>query len=1011
MFVELIQGETMDKKIKNILSHKLLILLLSIMLLAFGVYSYIKIPKQEMPDIDAIYGFVQITAPGLNPDEIQENVAEPIHDVINEYSNVKGYQTTILDNVCIIFIEMNIDDSSSADTLEEIKTKVLYLDRHENVTDIEFITDIKSSQAIYAVHSSTISEYELKKIADDLSQEIASVKNVMRTNVDSAYSEQVIVEIDYETLNQLPITIMDVYNIILANAAEIPLGITEFNGEASSIIINSNYESLEDIEDIVLFSNEYGTYTLSDIATISLENTEDKKTYEFDSEPAAFVEVFFQEDIDFTVIGDELQATVDKFASTLDEDVTITPMTFSPQYVKEQVNQVMINLAQCIAIVMLVVLIGLGLRNSLAIAVTIPVIVMTTITILYLLGQKLELISIAGLIVSIGILVDNSIVISEAAQHYIDLGFKKDVSCHKAVKDNSIPVLSSTLTTVAAFVPLLTLPGIAGNVAYSLPLTIITAIILSYVVAMTLTPTLAKIFFRQRKLDKPRHITNHAKLEKVLAFIFKLSIFPLILAFIILGVLSYFVVENLTIDILPKTEASIVYVDYTYDENNNQESYDFAKEIEKVISEQPDVINYAFSQGGDLPKFYVTLGSVSSLPQNGRFFIEYDCETQELVDYMQLLEDDLAPLLEKGEISVNRLELSQPSAPVQLILTSKDYEGLIETSKDIFDEVSELDSFKDGQLIAPEKKTDLVLDLDKEKIAQNGLTIIEVQQQISTHVNGIKNPLYKIDDNLLDVKIKTNIKNHDDLLNLNIKSSQGASIKLDDIADLEEIQKLEYISLYNGMPSVTIDAYMANDYSTYDLENDIIKIINKYDNDDITVVKKGDNELTNEILSSILVAFIVALIAIYLIMYFQFKSFIQPLIILVSIPLSFIGSLAALLIMNENITLTGLLGLVSLIGIVVNNGILLVEYINRSVKEGNSIKDSCVLSVNRRLRPILLSSLTTILGIVPLAVFGGDFFRPLAVTFMGGMLTSTLLVLFIIPQLYYITKRKNSASK
>lgn len=997
----------MDKRIKDILSHKLLILLLSIMLLALGIYSYVKIPKQEMPEIDALYGFVQVTAPGLNPDEIEDNVAQPIHDVINEYSNVKGYKTTLLDNVCIILIEMNLDDSTSEETLEEIKSRVLYLDRHQNVTDINFITEMKSSQAIYAIHSPTLSEYELEQIADDLATEIVNVENVAKAKVDSTYSQQVVVEIDYEALNDLPLTILDVYNIILANATEIPLGNTEFNGASSSIIINSNYKSLDDIEDIILFANEFAVYKLSDIATISIENTENKKSYEFNSQPAVFVEVFFLEDIDFTQIGDDLQAKVDNFAATLDSDVSITPMTFSPQYVKNQISQVMINLAQCIAIVMLVVLVGLGFRNSLAIAITIPVIVLTTITVLYFLGKQLELISIAGLIISIGILVDNSIVISEAAQHNIDQGQKNKAACHKAVKENSIPILSSTLTTVAAFVPLLALPGIAGDVAYTLPLTVLTAIILSYIVAMTLTPTIARIFFRPKKVKIKKHkVPKQRKaLSKTLSFMFRLSILPITIAFIALGVLGYMTVTKLDIDILPKTEASIVYVDYTYHDSDNAKSYDFAKEIETVIENQPDIINYAFSQGGDLPKFYITLGSVSNLPQNGRFFIEYDCQSSDLSNYMQLLEDDIVPLLEDGEISVNRLELSQPSAPVQILLTATDYASLIETSEDIFSQVSSLDSFKDGELVAPDKKIDLVLDLDKEKIAQNQLTMIEVQQQISTHVNGVKNPLYKIDNTILDVKIITDIKNFDDLLDLNIKTTQGTSIKLIDIATLQEIQKLEYINLYNGTPSVTIDAYMANGYSTYDLEDDIIEIIDNHNDGSITIIKKGDNELTSEIVNSIVMAFVVALIAIYLIMYFQFKSFIQPLIILVSIPLSFIGSLAALLIMDESITLTALLGLVSLVGIVVNNGILLVEYINRNLKSGNSVKDSCILSVNRRLRPILLSSLTTILGIVPLALFGGDFFRPLAVTFMGGLFSSTLLVLFIIPQLYYITHK------
>lgn len=996
----------MDKKIKDILSHKLLILLLSVILLIFGVYSYIKIPKQEMPDIASIYGYIQITAPGLNPEEIEDNIAQPIHEVINEYSTVEGFTTTSLDNACVIVIEMNINNSDSQDTIEEIKTRVLSLDRHPNITDIKFITEIKTAQAIYAIHSDDLSEYELEVIADNLSSELANVTNVININVDSTYSEQVVVEIDYEILNDLPLTIEDVYSIIVASSIEIPLGNTKFNGESSSIIINSSYESLDDIEDIVLFTNEYGVYKISDIADVRLENTEKKKTYEFASQTAVFVEVFFEDDIDFTVIGDELSTAVDNFASRLPDNVSITSMTFSPEYVKNQVSQVMINLAECIAIVMLVVLVGLGIRNSLAIAITIPVIVLTTISILYLLGNELELMSIAGLIVSIGILVDNSIVISEAAQHNIDQGYGNKLGCHKAVRDNWVPVLSSTLTTVAAFVPLLILPGIAGEVAYSLPLTILTAIVLSYLVAMTLTPTIARVFFKPKKSKKDKVIKENKVLRKILTFTFKLSILPVVIAFMLLATLTFLVVDRLDVDILPKTEACVVYIDYEYEDTDNDKSYKFAKEIEEVVIKQSDVVNYAFSQGGNLPRFYLTLGNISDFAQNGRFFIEYDCNSSELSNYMASLEDDLSPLLEFGEITVNRLELSQPSAPVVIVLTATDYEKLIATSDKIFSEITQLDSYKDGQLVAPEYKTDIVLDLDTESIALNGLTIVEVQQQISTHVNGIKESLYKSNDSMLDVKVITNIKDYTDLMDLNIKSSLGTFIKLEDIATLDEIDTLEYINLYDGTPSVSIDGYMANGYSTYDLENDILKIVDKYNHGEISVTKKGDNQITNELLSSIAMAFIIALFAIYLIMYFQFKSFVQPLIILMSIPLSCIGSLAALLLMNENITLTALLGLISLVGIVVNNGILLVEYINRSKKEGNSVEESCILSVNRRLRPILLSSLTTILGIVPLALFGGDFFRPLAVTFMGGLFTSTLLVIFIIPQLYYLSNKK-----
>ncbi|MCK5128655.1 MAG: efflux RND transporter permease subunit, partial [Clostridiales bacterium] len=308
-------------------------------------------------------------------------------------------------------------------------------------------------------------------------------------------------------------------------------------------------------------------------------------------------------------------------------------------------------------------------------------------------------------------------------------------------------------------------------------------------------------------------------------------------------------------------------------------------------------------------------------------------------------------------------------------------------------------------------KKDLVLKIDKSKANMNGLTVAEIEQQIAYTVNGLSEALFNDNENILDVKVSTDIKSRTDLLDLNIKTSMGTVVPLREIATLRVANNLEYSKTFNGRPSITIDAYMEDGYSTYALEKDIKEIIDAHIDNSIDVVYKGDNELTNEVFSGLIIAFAIALFVIYMIMYVQFKSLKQPLIILVAIPLSFIGSLAMMLALGEKITLTSLLGVMSLVGIVVNNGILLVEYINRHHENGHSIYDSCIKAVERRLRPIALSSLTTIFGLIPLALYGGDFFRPMAVTFIGGMLTSALLVLLIIPSLYYFTYKKQDLRK
>ncbi len=1005
----------MKKIISGILSHNLIILFISLLLIAAGVFSYVQIPKEEMPDIGALYGYVQVTAPGLNSTEVSQNIADPIEDIINDYSNVKDYTTTSLDNACIILIVMDLDDDTSVESLEMLKTDVLNSNIDENITDISFITDLKTSEVIYAVHSQELDEAELKELAERLAEHIGKIDNISKTVVNSAYSQEVVVTANYDKLNTLPITLSDIYNVIVANAARVPLGTADFDEGSSSVLIDSYYGELSEIRELVLFSDMQDpenpvVYTVGDVASVVKKDTVDKKRYEFNSSNTAFVEVFFEEDIDFTVLGDELKESVDEFTNEMNEDAQITAMTFSPDYVYDQVSSVVTNLLLCIVIVMFVVMVGLGLRNSIAIAFTIPVIVMTTVAALYLMGNHLQLMSIAGLIVSIGILVDNSIVISEAVQHELNRGADMRLASQKAIATNFMPVLTSTLTTVAAFVPLMYLPGIAGDVAFTLPLTIIIAISLSFIVAMTLTPTLAKFLFKAKKIRKKKSVKFSKKVRRAMKKVFSLSLAPTIIAFLLLGWFGYVAVTTLEIDILPKTEKSIVYIDYEYNNmEDNRGAYRFAQKIEDIVAEQDDVINIAFSQGGDLPKFYMTLNVINNLPSNGRFFIEYDVESKELSDRIKTLEKDLEVLEDDGNIIVSGLELKQPSAPVKVLLQSTDYDNLLEQSKVIFEDISELESFKTGSLVAPRKKTDIKIQVDRQKINPYGLTVAEVQQQIALALNGLSEELYSnngSEADKLNVKVMTEIGSKEDLLELMIRTNTGEQIPLSDLVELSDVKSIEYIQTSNGVPSVTIEAYMADGYSTYQLEREIKDVLDEDSYKNVEAVFKGDNELTNELFGGIILSFAVALLVIFLIMYFQFKSFRQPIIILVSIPLSFIGALVAMIIFKEKITLTSLLGMMSLVGIVVNNGILLVEYINRHHESGHSIYKSCIKAVERRLRPILLSSLTTIFGLIPLAVFGGDFFRPMAVTFMGGMITSTLLVLFVIPSLYYFTYKK-----
>lgn len=994
----------MEKFIKSVLSHRFAILLICLLLMAFGVFAYINIPKQEMPDIKAVYGYLQITAPGLGSSEVEERIAVPIEELVSRYPSVDNYSTVSADNACIVFIEMNLDDTDSEKTLGEIKEDVYNAELDESITEINFVTDLDSAEVIYAVYGN-VNDRDLESHAKELSEVLGRLDDVADARVDSSYAEELVVKVNTEEAKRLSLTVSDIYGIIYANGLEIPMGTMEADMQQKTITVNGNYRSVEELESLIIAAGPEGEVRLSDVSNIMKRKPSDTKTYAFNGQTAAFVEIFFEENIDFTVLGDEIEDVKNEFEKSLPEGVAIGTMTFAPGYVKDQVDEVMSNLLICILIVMGVVLVGLGPRNAAAIALTIPVTVLTTIGILYLMGSELQLMSIAGLIISIGILVDNSIVISEAVQHNLDIGEKRDKACIKAVKDNYMPVLTSTLTTAVVFAALLFLPGIAGEVAFTLPLTILISIMLSYIVSITLTPALAGMFFKAgKKIKKGKKAGHFAGIA--MRWVYKAHIVPSVIAFIILGGLIYLTIDKAEVDILPKTERSVAYINYEYKESGNREgAVQFASDIEEIVKVQEDIENYAYSIGGDLPKFYISLRSLNNLPTVGRFYIEFDCEPSELDEYISNLENDLAELDEKGIILVNRLELSTYAAPVQIVLSDGTYDELLVKSSDLYAEIQALDSFRYGELVAPEYKADITIDIDRDKVAQNSMTLLDVESQVTVSMNGMYGKLFNSDGRRVNIWVEPDDSSPKQLDEIEIRTGDGRWIKLPEVADIYEGESLEYIRRYNGRPAVIIEAYNSESSNTYELEADIEELIDNSKNE-LDAIYKGDNEIISESLSGLAVELIIAVVLIFLIMYFQFKSMRQPLMVLTTIPLSFIGSLVAIILFKEKISITTLLGIAGLVGIVVNNGILLVEYINARMQKGDSVRSSCVKAVTRRIRPIALASLTTILGIIPLAVTGGDFFRPMAVTFMGGMMISALLVLIIVPGLYYVTYRK-----
>ncbi len=984
----------MKQGIEFLFKRYKVVLTLFFLLFGYGIYSYYVIPKQEMPEIDAPYMVITITAPGMNATAISDEI-EKIEENILTYSDVLDVRSTSYDNYAVIISSFSFSVDDPALLSEEIFQSILEFDLHPNFKSIEYRSTFDDPHIIYSMHSSLMSEETLLLEAKNFRDELLLIDEVKEVKIDSGYQTEVMITLNTTLLESYQLTMYDVYQILYSYSIDIPLGgIIEEDGFIS-VSTEVGFHDLDTLKGLIIIPLETPVL-LEDIADVSIVNTS-LKEYFFDGEQTVLLSVYFQDEIDFTKMDSVMQETVSKYEAI--HKVDIDEMLYLPDYVESQVNSVFYSLLIAIVIVMIIVLIGIGFRNSILIILTTPIIIFGTIGFLYLFGYQLHKLTIVGLIVSIGILVDNQIVITEGIKRNLDHDLSKYDASKKAILDNLLPVLSSTLTTVAAFIVVAFLPGFLGEIVSSMPITVIITLIISFVVSMTLSPILATLFLKPTQKEKKQ--IHKKRIKSMISFTIEYPFIWILISVLLLGGSSYLIFTNQQIDLYPNDERNVLYIDFEHDELLNiEQTYQLSSDIESVLEEQEKLQHIVSSIGGDLPTFHFSSKFINETPNTGRIYAIFDMNENELLQY----KDELELLLQDidGEITVNSLELSPPLAPVKVLITSDNIENLESLKSSFYRDIESLDTIKTYQETTNQKSKKYEIEYDFLTMSNTFISKALIDSHISMYLNGLDLEAYYYNNSVMNIQINSDLLNIYQLYDTSLYSDQlQTEVLLSDVITIHEVIDYSVIEKHNNRHVNIIEIYPSNDSDNLDVVSEIKEISTLYDLDDVSITYSGEDVLFTEISEDLLKASIIAVVLIFIVMFFQFNGFIKPFIVLVTIPISFSGSFLGLLISNNPITATSLVGMVSLIGVTVNTGILLVEYISRRV-DSLGLKEACVESLYLRFRPIMLTSGTTILGLIPLLITGGNFFRPMAITFMGGMVTSTLITIFLVPSLYYL---------
>jgi len=521
---------------------------------------------------------------------------------------------------------------------------------------------------------------------------------------------------------------------------------------------------------------------------------------------------------------------------------------------------------------------------------------------------------------------------------------------------------------------------------------------------MVLSPVLATIFLKPSKKGKIKKTSIHEKnIRNLIGFTVKYPFLWISISILMLVGSVYFAFDRQEINLYPNDERSVLYIDFENNLLGDTASTEHIKnEITNLLDDNPHVLYYASSVGGDLPNFHFSAPYLNERPHIGRIYVDFDYNESDLLAYKTTLENELSQIDTKL-VTVNLLELSPPLPPVHLTLQSDNIALLDSVSNDLFTQIIALDSVKTYTIIQNIKAPKYVITYDFNAISNSFLTKAQIDQVIAINLNGLDINAFTYNDETLNINVNSDIISLNDLLNLTVHSDTlNTDFLLSNFISVERVIDYSVINRYNNEEVNYIDLYYTDSSNLNELENDVKEVINNSDLHGVTINYGGENEMFEEISGDLITASIIALVLIFLIMFIQFNSFIKPLIVYLTIPLSFTGSFLFLIIFNSPITATSLIGMVSLIGITVNTGILLVEYISRNHQNGSDVKQACIDAVYLRFRPIMLTSFTTILGLIPILLTGGSFFKPLAITFMGGIVTSTILTLFLVPSVYYL---------
>ena len=1000
--------------------------------LVFGLFSLSNLAVDQYPEIEIPQISVITMYPGANASEIETNITRVLEDNLNTVNNLKKLTSKSQDNVSMITVEFEYgsDLNEGANEIRDVVSRVQSM----LPDDVDYPTIFKFSTSMMPVMMLAITAEEsypaLNKILDDkLVNVLNRVDGVGAVSVMGAPEREVQVNVDPQKLEAYNLTVEQLGQIIAAENVNIPSGTIDIGNNTFNVKADGEFALSDELRKVVVSNVGARTIMLSDVAEI--RDTLEKSTMDERVNGRRGVRVMFQKQSGANTVNivREIQKRLPAIQKSLPRDVEMQLIFEGSQEITDAIGSLSETIMYAFIFVVLVVMVFLGRwRATFIICMTIPVSLICSFIYLYATGSTLNIISLSSLSIAIGMVVDDAIVVLENITTHIERGSNPKEAAIYATNEVWLSVIATTLVVVAVFLPLTMVPGMAGILFRELGWIVSIVVCVSTTAAITLTPMMSAYIL---KLNGGEHDYKglgaiYKPIDRALTWLDeayaralqwcvshrRITFFTMMAFFVV----SLVLLREVPTEFFPPSDNSRISATVKLEQNLSVEyTARIARQIDSTIYARfPEVELVSASAGANSSD-----NAFAAMQTTGSHIINYnmrlsDIDTRDRSIYAisDLLREELDRIPEVREYTVTpggQTGSMSGSSTVDIKVFGYDMDLSNEVAHDLMKKLEAIPGTRDVQLSRDELRPEYNVVFDRDRLSYYGMNSATASQAVRNRIDGLVASKYREDGDEYDIVVRyaephrTRIE---DIENITLYNAQGRPVKLKEVGSVVEEFAAPMIERENRQRVISVKSSLGEGVALGEVVAEVNRLIAEYPTPDgIDLEVGGTVEDQGDAFADLLTLFGLIVILVYIVMATQFESLKFPFIIMFTIPFAFTGVFLALWMTSTPLSLIALIGAIMLVGIVTKNGIVMVDYMNLLIERGSGVFDAVIAGGKSRLRPVLMTSFTTVLGMLPLAIgtgAGSETWQPMGIAVIGGLTCSTLLTLFIVPVLYSI---------